>query len=230
MRHHTLAATVAALALALPACKSADRTSRDENRSEESASTPASAAKTATPQPTEAAKLEITEDVVKRYLDYAEKDAEVRRETLIRIGELDAEAKAKGSDMAAATALMAKITDLNRTTSQKQAALKKESGFSDSDLGTLQGLVNDVVLGRKLSKDANMEKVLAESRAQIAKMPAERRAEAEKQVKQMEDNHQATMNATRSREKYGDAAVDAVIKHEDRAHAIWVSAFAAPKK
>lgn len=231
MRNRPAAATVVALALALSACKSAEERSGGTQKSDESsASTGGSAEKTATPLPAEPAKLEITDDVVKRYLDYAEKDAEIRRETLTRIGELDAEAKAKGSDMAAATAMMAKITDLNRTSSQKQAALRKESGLSETDLNTLQNLVNEVVLGRKLAKDANMETVLAESRAQIEKLPAERRAEAEAQVKKMEDNHQATMNATNARQKFGDAAVDAIIKHEDRAHAIWMSAFAAPKK
>jgi hypothetical protein len=91
------------------------------------------------------------------------------------------------------------------------------SGLSAEEVKVLSDAVGAVVMPRMLvTKDAleAQAAMVKQAQANLEKLPPEQRTEAEQQLKAVTEGLNAARDVPEARQKYGDKAVDAVLKHE----------------
>ena len=169
--------------------------------------------------PTEAAelkKVDITEDLVVKYMEY-------QKENLALLAKYTEETRknteaAKGD--AAKFVQQASIAE--RFGKEMEATLKakrRELGLSEEEFKALQDAAQTVATSRALYNqmggDAQLANMEAESRKQIAALPADQREAATAQMNEMSKSLRSLKDGVDVREKYGDKAADALMKHAD---------------
>jgi hypothetical protein len=177
----------------------------------------ASAAPAATPAlAAEPAKVEFTDALVLKYMDYQKQ----------RLAIVTRFAEETRKNLAAAKGDAAKTLQqipLNEKLSQEMdAALdakRAEVGLSKEQFEALEGAVELIANGRllynQMGGDAQLAKMEAESKKQIAAMPEAQRAEAEKTFADMSKSLKELKDGLELRKKYGDQAADVLLKHAD---------------
>jgi hypothetical protein len=166
--------------------------------------------------PAEPAKVEFTDALVLKYMEYQKqkltivsKFAEETRKNL---------AAAKGD----ATKTLQQIPINEKLSQEMDAALdakRAEVGLSKEQFEALEGAVELIANGRllynQMGGDAQLAKMEAESKKQIAAMPETQRAAAEKQFASMSQSLRELKDGLELRQKYGDQAADVLLKHAD---------------
>ena len=161
-------------------------------------------------------KVDITEDLVVKYLEY-------QKENLALIAKYAEETKknmeaAKGD--AAKLVQQASIAErLGKELDAKQQAKRRELGLSEDEFKTLQDAAQTVATGRamynQMGGDAQLAQMEAESKKQIAALPADQREAATAQMNEVTKSLRSLKDGIDVREKYGDKAADALMKHAD---------------
>ena len=190
----------------------------DEAAAPAQAAPPAAAAQPATPPAASpaAAKLEITDDLVLKYMEYDKqkmaivaKYAEETRKNL---------ASAKGDT--AKTLQQIPINEkLGREMDEQLKAKRAETGLGEEQFKLLEEAVGMIANGRMLYNqmggDAQLAKMEAEQKKQIAALPEAQRAEAEKAMGEMTRSLKQLKDGYELREKFGDKSADVLLKHAD---------------
>ena len=158
------------------------------------------------------AKIEVTEAGVAKYLRYrAELLAETKR-GLAEINEAGALAK-KENEAKGLTRISEVSARVKKRGDEHQAKLLAQLGTSEEEMKVVEKVVQSVANARAEWRMG--EPALKQIRESVAKIPPEHRAEGEEMVKKMEASQAKNRDLVAERKTYGDAPVDAVLKHED---------------
>lgn len=207
---------VAAAALALAGC---NKKNNPEPESTEQAASAGTETADADADASEAAsedeeeKPHIDAEVVRKYGVYLQGLIAEQKKAIEEIEKLERE-------KAGAVKSFSKSIALTERFDAAEKKLEKDSGLSEAQILAMQDLLGSVVLARSLVNEEALAGV-RELRKQIAAMPADQRAEAEKNVAEMEKGIREMRDAKEARERWGDAAVDAVIAEEKTLIAMW---------
>ena len=159
--------------------------------------------------------LKIDDDVVNRYLSYWDQHMELMRQISSEVDttlkELDAKGQVQGSVQA-----LNRAQEIERKLDTQSAKLRKEFRFDEQQVETLQDFFGTLAVNLQISRDIPVEQMVTGLRAQLAQMPADQRAAAEQEIAQLESEFKAQSELRELRSEYGDAAVDAALKHKDR--------------
>ena len=160
-------------------------------------------------------KIEVTESLVQKYAAY-EKDLIAALRAWgeeMKKAELSKDKKPGAVDTAKT---IAAVADSSKKFDEAKA--QEKAGLSKAETEALREVVSDVATVRMLWKKAGEDKPLLEMekamKAQMASMKPEQRAEAEKQLNEMKEAMTSIRDCKDARKEHGDAAVDAVLKHE----------------
>jgi hypothetical protein len=108
---------------------------------------------------------------------------------------------------------------LGKQLEAQQQAKRRELGLSEEEFKTLQDAAQTVATSRALYNqmggDAQLTQMEAESKKQIAALPADQREAATAQMNEMSKSLRSLKDGMDVREKYGDKAADALMKHAD---------------
>lgn len=221
LRSRPLVAVLAGLSLSAACSKSSSSSASAPTAPSGSSAAPPKAV-AVEPAPSAAAAVEerkeaVTEALVEKYLVYLKEVVPARAATLQKLGdEWGHIEKEKG---------LRQGVDAIRASEKYQKAFEEleqrsraKAGLSDEEVRRASSAVDDVTLPRMLLKEHGMEAQLAametQMKAALAQLPPEQRAEAEKELKETSESLKKTRESTEAREKYGDAVVEVILKHE----------------
>ncbi len=209
-----LAAVLAAAALTGTACKKEQPAQPGAQPSAPTAQAPSQPA-AAPSDDGEPKELKIDDDVVNRYLSYWDQHMELMRQISSEVDttlkELDEKGQVQGSVQA-----LNRAQEIERKLDTQSAKLRKEFRFDEQQVETLQDFFGTLAVNLQISRDIPVEQMVTGLRAQLAQMPAEQRAAAEQEIAQLESEFKTQSELRELRSEYGDAAVDAALKHKDR--------------
>lgn len=176
---------------------------------------PAPAAKV---EPQEQAKIEITSELVGRYLAYRKAHLAALDEHLAQLKESSAKVDDKDPSLGEAARFAQEASESAKKLEAADEKAREGAGLSVAERKLLNEVVGEIATVRLLAKQTGMaeqaKKIEEQMREQMKGMTPEQRAEAEASLKEMLDGFRATENFTALRKKHGDAAVDAVLEHE----------------
>ena len=154
--------------------------------------------------------------MVTKYMEY-------QKENLALLKQYVAESRkniesAKGDTMK--TLNQISINDkLGKELDAKLAAKRQQLGLVQEEFDALKDAAQMVATGRALYNqmggDAQVAKMEAEQKAQLAKLTPEQRAAAEVQIAEMTKSLTDVRDGLDVRKKYGDRSADALLKHAD---------------
>jgi hypothetical protein len=180
---------------------------------------PAAAAPAAQPaaqRAGEPAKVEITDALVLKYMDYQKQEAAIIEKYLAETGKNIASAKGDAMKTMQQISINEKLGKEFETALQ---AKRTELGLTEDQFNTLRDAVGMIANGRMLYNqmggDAQLAKMQAEQKKQLAALPEAQRAEAEKTIADMSKGLTDMKNGLDLRKKYGDQAADVLLKHAD---------------
>jgi hypothetical protein len=107
---------------------------------------------------------------------------------------------------------------------------RNEAGLSMAEVRGIEPIVAEVINERTNARDENVEGAIQQYEAMRAKLPEDQRKPVEEQLADLEADHERRMKNVDQREKFGDAAVDAVLTREAdlaRLRIEWVKRIAA---
>lgn len=205
------------VALALSGCKKEsppqEAKPAQEEAAEQAAPAPAAAPKPEAPA-AEEKKPQITEELVAKFVTYSK----TRRDDLkTALPKLREQGKALKNKPGIDGALEFK-KNAEQFQKEQEELNKKElaqQGLTEETAKYLHDAATEVYMARKGAE--GMAKAMppaAELQAKVAGAPPEQQAELKKQVEDMQKQVEQMKTAAEARKTYGDAAVDAFIKHE----------------
>lgn len=162
-------------------------------------------------------KIEVTADVMDRFVTYWETELALAMRYAKEADQLGADTKDKDG-LIGGIQVVSGATDLLKRHDAELRKAQKASGFTEAQVHYLRDLVGSVAIPRLMIAKGGLggEDLAKQMRQGLAQMPPEQRVEAERQIVEMEKSMADLRNAAEARKEYGDAAVDAVIKHEAR--------------
>lgn len=216
------------LVVASSACSKKAADSASAAPAGQPAATPAAAgpaAPAAPAAPEEPKKIEITDALVLKFMEY-------QKESIALVQQFAADTRknlesAKGDTVK--TLNQISINDkMSKELDEKLKAKRQAMGLAEDEFAMMQDAVQTMAAGRALYNqmggDAQMAKIQAEQKAAIAKVPAAQRAAAEAQMAEMSKSLTDVKNGAEVRKKYGDQAADVLLKHaDDLAKQYWES-------
>jgi chromosome segregation ATPase len=161
-------------------------------------------------------KVDITEDLVVKYMGY-------QKENLALLAKYAEETKKNMEAAKGDTAkLMQQVSIADRMGKDLEAQLqakRRELGLSEEEFKALQDAAQTVATSRamynQMGGDAQLAQMEAESKKQIAALPADQREAATAQMNEVTKSLRSLKDGIDVREKYGDKAADALMKHAD---------------
>jgi hypothetical protein len=214
-----LVVLAACVVLISAACKKSSEAPANQPASQPAAaaggpSAPPDAAKPA--EPAEPKKIEITDAMVLKFMEY-------QKENIALIRQYAAESKknlesAKG-DTAKALNQMSIADKMTKEMDATLEAKRQSLGLGQDEFDLLKDAVQTVATSRavynQMGGDAQVATMVAQQKAEIAKLPPEQRPAAEAQSAEMLKNFNDMKNGADVRKKYGDQNADVILKHAD---------------
>jgi hypothetical protein len=161
-------------------------------------------------------KVDITEDLVVKYIEY-QKD--VYALAVKYAEETKKNAESSKGDVAQAMQQVSLAERFGKEMDEKLRARRKEVGLSEEEFSALQDAAQTVATGRALYNqmggDKQFAEIEAEQKKQIAGLPADQREAATAQMNEMTKSFRNLRDGLDVRQKYGDKAADALMKHAD---------------
>lgn len=207
-------AVLAAAALSTTGCKK-EQSSQAEGQAPRTETSAAQAPSQPAAPVEQRQELVINDDVVDRYLAYWDKYMELMRQVSAEVDTTLKELQQKGEVQGSMQALH-RAQQIERKLTEQSASLRREYRFEENEVDTLQDFFTTLGVNLQLMRDMPVEQMLNGLRAQLSQVPAEQRAQAEQEIAQLEEDFKAQSELRDLREQYGDAAVDAALKHKDR--------------
>jgi hypothetical protein len=91
---------------------------------------------------------------------------------------------------------------------------RAEAGLSMPEVRAIEPVVAEVINERTNARDENVEAAIQQYQAMRDKLPEDQRKPVEEQLADLKADHERRMKNVDQREKFGDAAVDAVLGRE----------------
>jgi len=177
----------------------------------------------AEPEPAaEEPKLEITEGRVTRYVAYMTDWIPAQRAIQQQYGtdfaRIDKEKGLKQTGDA-----LGSIQKAQKAADEAERTSLAKAGLSKEEVAAVGPAVGEVITARLIygQQEGGMKAMVKQMQDAVAKLPADQRADAEKQVAEMTKGLDDLKTAKEARQKYGDPAVDAILKHEVELTALW---------
>lgn len=168
-------------------------------------------------------KIVVDEALVEKYAAFQKDMIGAIREGMAKSNE--AVKTADKDSTLSQTVAVAKVADAMGQIDRREKELLAKHGLSQAQMEEARELIADVITARMLLKTADgTEGVIQQMREAVKTMPEDQRAEGEAEVAKMEKEFADTANAADARKKFGDAAVDAVLKHEEELSALQAEA------
>ena len=190
-----------------------------EPAAEAPAAQPAAAAPAETtpaPAPAETAPVVITEDLVAKYVEY-------EKENIRLVTEFAEQARknlkaAEGSTVKTLNTI-GLTDDMSKAMEEKLVARRRALGLGDAEFEAVKDaaatLANGRMLYNQMGGDAQLAKMEAEMKQQVAAVPADQRAAAEAEMAKVTQGLKDMRDGADVRKKYGDASADAMLKYAD---------------
>lgn len=198
--------------LALAGCKKDPPASPPPSAQEEFPAAPGEAAKEpvrADEMGTLAApKVKVTSALVDKYLAY--------RKLVVERGQAAVEKFKQEKDAKDNLTRRAEEFAVHMRAIEEKA--REEAGLSRDEVVATGQLVSEVFAQRQIWKMNGGDEVLEKARAKLASLPAAEQEKAKVQLARNEQSYADMKNAKNARKRFGDEAVDAVLKQED---ALW---------
>jgi hypothetical protein len=182
------------------------------------AAAPESKPAAAEPEPAgEERKVEITDALVGKYVVYLKESIPARKAALAEYGSEWAKIdKEKG--LRQGVDALKSGQKLHKAAEEAEQKARDKAGLSEEEVEALAAVVPDVIMPRMLMKQNGMNAQAAEMekqmRAAMETLPPEQREQAAKELKEMTQGLKDLHEGKEVREKHGDKAVEAVLKHE----------------
>ena len=211
MKRHLALAICAAVTMA---CGQKPADSTTSTPPAQTAEKPAAAAAPAQPAtPAAPAKVEITEALVSKYIEYQKVQLDlIAQYYQASMKNLES---AKG-DVAKTLNQIAINDEISKKLDAELATRRAALGIGDAEFEAVKDAVEIMAYGRlmynQMGGDAQLAKMEAEFKKQIATLPADQRPAAEAQMKDMTRSLVDMRDGADIRRKYGDASADAVLK------------------
>ncbi|HEY3383961.1 MAG TPA: hypothetical protein VGK32_19530 [Vicinamibacterales bacterium] len=161
-------------------------------------------------------KVEITEDLVTKYVEY-------QKENLVLVTKFVEETRKNIESAKGDTAKMLQQVTINdklgKEMDDKLKAKRQALGLGDAEFEAVKDAAETVANGRMLYQqmggDAQLAKMEADAKKQLAALPAAQREAAAAQMADMTKSLTSVRDGLDIRQKYGDKSADAVLKYAD---------------
>jgi hypothetical protein len=208
MNRRRVAALLAVVAVCASACK--------KEPPAPPGATPPTAAPTAAAEPDDAAgRIVITDEVVNRYLSYWDQNMQLVQRVIQEVDQTVKEAEAKGEVRGGVHAL-SRAQDIERRLERDSEKLRREFRFTQGEVEQLQDFFSQLAVNLQLAKELPVAQMIAGMREQLQAVPADQRAEAEREISRLEADLEARSELRELRQAYGDRSVDTALGHKDR--------------
>jgi hypothetical protein len=177
---------------------------------------PASTAAPAAAPAGDATKVVITDALVGKYGDYQKQ----RLAMLAKYSEQTRKNLEAAKGDAAKTIQQISLNEkVSKELDEALKAKRAELGLRDEEFSALEDAIQMIANGRliynQMGGDAQLAKLEAEQKQQLAALPPAQRAEAEKVGGEMLKSLREVKDGGELRKKYGDQAADVLLKHAD---------------
>ena len=167
--------------------------------------------------------VEITEPLVLKYMEYQK---EVFALAVKYAAESKKNLESSKGDLSKTAQQVNLAERYGKEMDDKLKAKRKELGLSEEEFDTLQEAVVAMATSRglynQMGGDAQLAQMEAEAKKQIEALPADQRAAAEAQAAETTKALKSLKDGVDIRQKYGNTAADALLKHADAlAKAYW---------
>lgn len=159
--------------------------------------------------------VKVTPALVEKYLAYRTSVVEKGRAAVEKFQQESAEAKKNGEAQLNVSKRAAEFAVRMRAIEEKA---RENSGMSRDEVVATGQLISEVFAARQIWKMNGGDEALEKARAKVASMPAKDQTRAKVALARSEKSFDEMKNASRARKRFGDEAVDAVLKQED---ALW---------
>jgi hypothetical protein len=188
----------------------------DESAAPAGSPQPAPAATPAAAPATEPAKVEITDELVTKYVEYQKQEHGILAKYAEDMKKTAASAK---NDTAKSLQALSVVDKFNKDMEAALKAKRSEVGLSEEQFGQLREAATSLATGRllynQMGGDAQLAKMEAEQKQQLAVLSGAQRAEAEKAFAEMSRNLREMKDGLELRKKFGDKSTDALLKHAE---------------
>lgn len=223
-----------AVCLALASASACSKKPAEESSTppaDSAASTPAADTAAAAQPAAEPKQVEITDGLVAKYIEF-------QKENLVLVQQYVAESKKNLESAKGDTAKTLNQISINQKLAKemdaKLDAKRQALGLSHDELNTLKDAAGAMAAARTLYNqmggDAQLAKMEAEQKAEIARLPEDKRAAAEEQMAVMTKSLRDVRDGADLRKKYGDKSADVLLKHADALAKQWEETLKLMKK
>lgn len=162
-------------------------------------------------------KVRVSEALVLKYLDYRKQVVVQGRNVVKAVTE---EQAAEKKDTKLAGSVRAKLATDGFVTRMRdlEEAARQKLGLSRDEVVAVGQVVGEVLSARQIWKRSGGDEAVQKARAELAVMPEGERKKAQARLEERARGFADMRDAKGARARFGDAAVDAVLAHED---ALW---------
>lgn len=162
--------------------------------------------------------VKVSEALVLQYLEYRKKVVAQGRDVVKVVSEAQAAEKAKGTKLAGAVRAKLATEDFVTRMREVEEQARQDLKLSREEVVAIGQVVGEVLSARQLWKRSGGDEAIEKARAELEKLPEAERAAAQTRLDARAKSFADVRDAKSARGRFGDAAVDAVLKHED---ALW---------
>ncbi|HYX90336.1 MAG TPA: hypothetical protein VE782_02140 [Myxococcaceae bacterium] len=158
----------------------------------------------------------VDESLVLRYLDYRRRVVARGRAAVEVYRKANPHQSPNGEATAAGSVRAARATEEFAARMRDiEEAVRAELALSRDEAAAVGQVVAEVLSARQLWRMSGGDEALTRARARLASVPAGRRGAAEQALQRNERGYAEMREARSARKRFGDAAVEAVLAHED---------------
>ncbi|HYV45633.1 MAG TPA: hypothetical protein VFA20_12275 [Myxococcaceae bacterium] len=179
--------------------------------------------------PDAGARFPLTRDQVDRFVKYQTRLVELYDQVLKQREHEKAAPIARLPDGGVADPVKVSL-QLFEAKAKAEEQARTGAGLSIQELRGIEPIVAEVINERTNARDENVEAAIQQYQAMRDKLPEDQRKPVEEQLADLKSDHERRFKNVDQREKFGDAAVDAVLTREAdlaRLRIEWVKRIAA---
>ncbi len=159
--------------------------------------------------------VKVDAAMVQKYLTYRQRVVERARQLVEKMRAADAGVKAADSRVAGSVRAQQATESWGEQMREVEENIRKELSLSREDVVAVGQVATQVLAARQIWRMSGGDDAVVAARAELEKLPRVERASAEKRLEARAAGFVQMRDAHAARKRFGDAAVDAVVQHED---------------
>lgn len=164
---------------------------------------------------TELPSSKVDDALVQKYLTYRQQVVERARKLLKTMRAADAGVKPASSRVAGLVRAQQATELWGEQMRKVEEKVREELSLSREDVVAVGQVTAEVLASRQIWRVSGGDEAVVAARAELQKLPKAERAKAEKRLETKAAGFVKMRDAQSARTRFGDAAVDAVLQHED---------------